>query len=257
MSYTREDRTYLGTAKPVLRMGSSGPAVIVLHEIFGFTPETERLCGWIADAGFRVYAPILTGTPDTTNAAKMTPGLMLRVCISREFTLFRTRRSSAVVDWLRPLARDAHAECGGAGVGVIGMCLTGGFALSMAVDPTIMAPVLSQPSMPPIDHAALDLSERDLAVVRGRCENEGLAIRGYRFAGDTLSRAERFETLDREFGDAFAGTTLPDSAGNPAGMKSEGKPPHSVLTRDLIDVAGEPTRAAVDEIIAFMRERLG
>ena len=257
MSHTREDRTYLGTTKPVLRLGSAGPAVIVLHEVFGFTPETERLCGWIADAGFRVYAPILLGSADTANVAQMTRGRLLGLCVSREFTLFRGGRSSAVVDWLRPLARDAHAECGGAGVGVIGMCLTGGFALSMAVDPAVMAPVMSQPSMPPLDKAALDISERDLAVVRGRCENDGLAIRGYRFAGDTLSRAERFETLDREFGDAFAGTTLPDSAGNPAGMKSEGKPPHSVLTRDLIDAAGEPTRAAVDEIIAFMRERLG
>ena len=240
----------------MFRFGDAGPAVIVIHEVFGFTAPTERLCGWIADAGFRVYAPILLGTPDTANVEKMTPGLMLRLCISREFTLFRTGRSSPVVEWLKPLARDAQAECGGTGVGVIGMCLTGGFALSMAVDPVVMAPVMSQPSMPPRDHAGLDISDRDLAVVRGRCENEGLSVRGYRFEGDAIGRAERFETLDRELGDGFVGTTLPDSAGNPAGMKSEGKAPHSVLTRDLIDAAGEPTRAAVDEIIGFMRERL-
>lgn len=180
----------------------------------------------------------------------------MRLCVSREFTLFRTGRSSPVVDWLKPLARAAHAECGGAGVGVIGMCLSGGFALSMAVDPVVMAPVMSQPSMPVSDAAALDISDRDLAVVRGRCENEGLEILGYRFAGDAIAKAPRFETLDREFGDAFRGTTLPDSAGNPAGMRAEGKPPHSVLTRDLIDAAGEPTRAAVDEIIGFMSRRL-
>jgi len=257
MTYAREDRSFGGVTKPVLRMGDSGPAVIVIHEVYGFTPPTERLCGWIADAGFRVYAPILLGSPDTTNVEKITAGLILRLCVSREFTLFRTGRSSPVVDWLKPLARAAHAECGGAGVGVIGMCLSGGFGLSMAVDPVVMAPVLSQPSMPPVDKAGLDISSADLDTVRRRCENDGLRVLGYRFAGDTLSRADRFETLDRELGDAFVPTTLPDSAGNSAGMKSEGKPPHSVLTRDLIDAAGEPTRAAVDEIIGFMRERLG
>lgn len=255
-AWTREDRSFGGVSKPVLRFGDAGPAVIVIHEVYGFTPPTARLCGWIADAGFRVFAPILLGSPDTANVEKTTLGLIARLCVSREFTLFRTGRSSPVVDWLKPLARAAHAECGGAGVGVIGMCLTGGFALSMAVDPVVLAPVMSQPSMPVSDAAGLDISERDLAVVRGRCENDGLTVLGYRFAGDTISKAPKFETLDRELGDAFRGTTIAVEYGNPDGLRSEGKPPHSVLTRDLIDAAGEPTREAVNEIIAFMRERL-
>ena len=255
--FRREDRSFGGVSKPVLRIGDSGPAVIVIHEVYGFTSPTARLCAWIAEAGFQVFAPILIGSPDTSNVEKPSLAGIVRLCVSREFTLFRTGRSSQVVDWLKPLARAAHAECGGAGVGVIGMCLTGGFALSMAVDPVVLAPVLSQPSMPVSNPAALDISERDLATVRARCEDDGLTVLGYRFAGDTIAKAPRFETLDREFGDAFRGTTLPDSAGNPDGMRAEGKPPHSVLTRDLIDAAGEPTREAVKEIIAFMRERLG
>jgi hypothetical protein len=132
------------------------------------------------------------------------------------------------------------------------MCLTGNFALAMAVEFSVLAPVLAQPGLPSYKRAALDVSASDLAIVRKRIEQEGLAVRGYRFEGDTICRAARFETLRRELGDGFVGTTLPDSAGNPNARM----PPHSVFTTDLIDAQGQPTRAAVDEVIAFFRERL-
>jgi dienelactone hydrolase len=160
-----------------------------------------------------------------------------------------------VVSWLRHLARAAHEACGGRGVGAIGLCATGGFALAMAVDPVIQAPVLGEPSLPALAHGALDLSPADLAAVHARVA-AGMTVRGYRFEGDTLCRAPRFATLRREFGDAFAGTELPDDCANPEGMRKRGKPPHSVFTLDLIDAPGERTRAAVDEVIGFFRERL-
>ena len=255
--FQRRDMTFGGKTKPVLTTGTTGPAIVVMHEVYGFTPTVARFCRWVRDAGFRVYAPILIGTPDAGHKEVLTLPMIARLCVSREFTMFAANKSSAVVDWLKPLARQAHAECGGPGVGAIGLCLTGGFALSMAVDPVILAPVLGEPSMPPLAHAALDISPADLAVVRGRVAAEGLCVRGYRFDGDTLSRGVRFATLRRELGEGFVGRELPDTCGNPAGLKSQGKPPHSVFTGDLIDAAGEPTRAAVDEVIAFFRERLG
>lgn len=251
--FTRRDLTFAGKTKPVLCLGDTGPAVIVIHEVFGFTPPLARFCRWIAAAGMRVYAPILIGKPDASNREHAGPLDILRLCVSREFTLFRAGRSSPVVDWLKPLARQAHGECGGPGVGVIGMCLTGGFGLSMAVDPVVLAPILSQPSMPAGKPAALDISAADLAVVKQRACAEGLTVRGYRFEGDTIARHEKFVTLDQAFGAAFVGVELPDSAGNPDGLKSEGKPPHSVFTRDLIDAAGEPTRQAADEVIAHLQ----
>ncbi len=254
--FARRDFTFHGKTRPVLLIGDTGPAVIVIHEVFGFTPPLARFCRWIADAGMRVYAPILLGTPDATNRERTGIGTILGLCVSREFTLFRADRSSPVVDWLKPLARQAHEECGGPGVGVIGMCLTGGFALAMAVDPVVVAPALSQPSMPPFSHGGLDIAPADLACVKGRVR-DGLELRGYRFDGDTLSRAERFDTLRTQFGDAFQGTTLPDSAANPDGpMARAGKPPHSVMTGDLIDAPGEPTRRAADDVIAFFKARL-
>jgi dienelactone hydrolase len=242
----------------VLRIGDTGPAVVVIHEVYGFTESLARFCRWLAEAGFQVYAPILLGTPDAMNPEVQSLGRILRLCVSREINLFAKGRSSPVIDWLRPLCRQARIECGGPGVGVVGMCITGGFALSLAVDPSVLAPVLAQPGLPALSPATLDISATDLGVVRDRTRREGLVVRGYRFEGVTICRATRFETLGRELGDAFVSRTLPDSAANPRGpMARSGKPPHSIFTGDLIDAPGEPTRAAVDEVIAFFADRLG
>jgi hypothetical protein len=129
--FSRRDITLLGRTKPVLLTGATGPAVIVIHEVYGFTPTLARFCRWVRDAGFRVYAPILFGSPDAGNTEKPTLRRILSLCVSREFTLLAANKSSPVTDWLRALARLAHQECGGRGVGAIGMCPTGGFALSM------------------------------------------------------------------------------------------------------------------------------
>ncbi len=253
--FNRRNISLLGKTKPVLVTGTIGPAVIVIHEIYGFTPTLGRFCRWVRDAGFRVYAPILFGEPDASNAEKPSLTRILSLCISREFTILSTNRSSPVTDWLRALAQLAHQECGGPGVGAIGMCVTGGFALSMALDPVVLAPVLAQPGVPALNSAAIDIAPADLERVRGRTRN-GLQVRGYRFEGDTICRASRFATLRSALGPAFTGTELPDSAANPAGMKARGKPPHSVFTGDLIDAAGQPTRAAANEVIGFFRRTL-
>lgn len=255
--FTRRDLSFNGKTRPVLTIGDAGPAVIVIHEVFGFTPPLARFCRWIAEAGMRVYAPILLGTPDANNAQAMSRVRILRLCVSREFTLFRTGRSSPIVDWLKPLARQAHRECGGPGVGAIGMCLTGGFALSMAVDPVILAPAMTQPSLPVRNPAALDISDADLATVKQRTEREGMEIRAYRFEGDPLAPHEKFETLRTVFGPAFKGTELPDACGNPdSPMARAGRPPHSVMTADLIDAPNEPTRQAADDVIAYFKRVL-
>jgi hypothetical protein len=253
--FTRRDITIADKTKSVLMTGVDGPAVLVMHELFGCTRTLARLCRWIAQAGFRLYAPILCGSPDATNPEKVKISSTLSLCISREFNFLAANRSSPVTDWVRQLARLAHQECGGPGVGAIGLCLTGGFALSMAVDPVILAPVLGEPSLPAWP-AALDISLSDLDRGKARIGAEGLTVRGYRFQCDTICRAQRFETLRARLGTAFIGTELPDACGNPAGMRSRLKPPHSVFTIDLIDAPGEPTKAAVDEIIAYFREKL-
>ena len=81
--FSRRDITLLGKTKPVLLTGVTGPAVIVIHEVYGFTPTLARFCRWVRDAGFRVYAPILFGSPDAGNTEKPTLRRILSLCVSR------------------------------------------------------------------------------------------------------------------------------------------------------------------------------
>ena len=165
-----------GTTRTVYRRGS-GPGVIVMHEIPGITPEVAGFTTRVADEGFTVFLPHLFGTPGKPLSGGYLAGQLARVCISREFHVLARRGSSPITGWLRALCRRAHAECGGLGVGAIGMCLTGNFALSLMVDPVVMAPVLSQPSLPfgvtKERRAALHISDDDLEVVKKRARERG------------------------------------------------------------------------------------
>jgi hypothetical protein len=139
------------------------------------------------------------------------------------------------------------------------MCFTGNFALTMMLEPAVLAPVLSQPSLPLDQPAGLEISPGDLAGVRARLERDDLTVLAYRFEGDPVCRAERFAAYRDALGDRFVGRTLPDSAANPQTPPFFAQyvpKPHSVVTVHLIDEAGQPTIAARDEILAFFRTRL-
>lgn len=244
----------------------SGPAVIVLAEIPGITPKVIDFARRVAAAGLTVYVPSLFGTDgaspmpvgakDAPRAGALLAKSLGKVCVSREFTIFAAGKSSPVVTWLRALAAKAHDECGGPGVGAVGMCVTGGFALAMSVDDRMLAPVLSQPSLPfgftPGRRRNIDISTDDLAVVKARCA-KGLQVMGARFEGDQLVPGSRFEFLREQLGDAFIGVELPNSTANPEALI----PPHSVLTEHLIDEPGQPTRDTLDQVIDFFRTKLG
>jgi dienelactone hydrolase len=238
-----------------LYWAGTGPAVIVIHEMPGLHPGVTAFGQRLVDAGFTVYLPSLFGRPGAPFAGREMLRTGLRVCVSREFALLADR-TSPVTSWLRALAAMVHAECGGPGVGAIGMCFTGGFALAMAVEPAVLAPVLSQPGLPaPVNarhRAALGLDPADLASVKERTR-DGLCVLGLRFTADKGSPAERFATLRRELGDAFEAIEINSSPGNPDGIPARS---HSVLTADLVDEPGHPTRAALDRVLAFLTERL-
>jgi dienelactone hydrolase len=244
-----------GATRTVYRRGQ-GPGVVIIHEVPGITPAVERFANFVVDAGFTAFLPHLFGTPGKPESAAYIAQGMLRACIRSEFAVLARRESSPITDWLRALCRRAHAECGGPGVGAIGMCLTGNFALSLMVDETVMAPVLSQPSLPlPISGshgAALHLSDADLAVVKERAA-AGCGVLGLRFTHDVLCPGARFDTLRRELGEGFEGIEIDSGPGNPHGIP---RIAHSVVTKDLVDEAGHPTRQALDRVLAMFRERL-
>lgn len=247
--------TDAGVTKPVYRRGT-GPGVVVIHEIPGITPEVAAFARRVADEGFTVFLPHLFGTPGKKLSVPYALGQMARACISREFHVLAKHESSPVTDWLRALCRHAHGECGGPGVGAIGMCLTGNFALSLMLDEAVMAPVLSQPSLPfPVSRAhraALHLSDSDLEVVKKRAR-QGCGVLGLRFTSDPMSPRERFDTLRRELGDGFEAIEIDSGPGNPYGIP---RTAHSVVTKDLVDETGHPTREALDRVLSLFRERL-
>jgi dienelactone hydrolase len=255
--YTESTFTSDGDTKAVFRTGS-GPAVIVIHEIPGITPLVADFGRRVAAIGCTAVLPSLFGTPGREPTVfPYAVGEMVKACVSREFATFALGTTSPATVWLRALARQAHAECGGPGVGVVGMCLTGGFALAMMVDDEVLAPVLSQPSMPlPLGgarKAGLGISDDDLTRVRQRVTEEGICVLGLRFTGDSLVPAERFEALRQALGDGFIGVEIDSSKGNAHGIRSAA---HSVLTEDLVAEPGHPTNDALERVLEHVRSRL-
>jgi len=234
----------------------SGPAVIVIHEMPGLHPLVLRFAERVAASGMTAYCPSLFGTPGKPPSRNYAFASILKtICVRREFYVWARDRSSPIVDWLRALARQAHADCGGKGVGAVGMCFTGGFALAMMTEPSVVAPVLSQPSMPVVPktgpgRAAFDCSAAEIACARRRFEDEDLSMIGLRFKSDGLVPDERFARYKAEFGDRFEGHEFEDADAKPSFI-----PPHSVLTLHLKEDG--PTKAAEERVLAFFKERTG
>jgi dienelactone hydrolase len=252
--FERTTFTHNDITRAVYRIGH-GPAVLVIHEIPGITPAVANFARRIAANGMTAVCPWMVGEPGKPVSQGYMLQSLAKVCVRKEFNLFATGRTSPVIEWLKPLAHDSHVRYGGPGVGVVGMCFTGGFALAMAVDPVVVAPVLSQPS-PPVPlpwtkkraSSGLDCTDAELAAVKARFDDDpDLCVLGYRFSGDPLVPAQRFERLERELGDRFKGVTFDSSPGNPGGHPKDA---HSVLSQHLVE-------SAAVEVVEFFRRRLG
>lgn len=233
--FSAADMTY-----PTYRRGD-GPGVIIIHEIPGITPLVAKFANEVVARGFTVVMPSLTGTPGKAPAMPYITAELAKVCIAKEFTTFALNQTSPIIAWLRALARNLHEEVGGPGVGAVGMCFSGGFALGMMVDDIMLAPVLSQPSLPlPVGKkrgADLNLSPDDAAAVAERA-SEGCQVLGLRFTRDA-SVGDRFSTLQDLLGDSFIAIELPSA------KKSD----HSVLTEHRDD-------ESVERVLDFLEEKL-
>ena len=253
--FTRSTFTHDGEARPVYAAGT-GPAVIVIHEMPGLHPGVIDFARRVVARGYHVRMPSLFGTPGKAFSGGYLVRSLVGGCVAREFATWALDRTSPITGWLRGLAADAHAACGGPGVGAVGMCFTGGFALGMMVDERLRAPVLSQPSLPfPVGRRrrqATGVSDDDLAAVHARVA-DGACVLGLRFTEDPAVPAARFETLRRVLGDRFVAVEIDSSKGNPHGIPRRA---HSVLTLDLVDEPGHPTRDALERVLAFFDERL-
>jgi len=236
-TWSQSEHTADGVTHPTYRKGS-GPGVIVIHEIPGITPEVIGFAEEVVAAGLTVVLPHLFGEPETSMNPVSLGKALTQVCVSREFTKLATGETTPVAGWLRSLARELHAELGGPGVGALGMCFTGGFALAMMVDPAVAAPVLAQPSAPfavsPGRSRDLNLSPADLATVKERAAS-GCEVLGLRYRKDPAI-GQRFDRLTEEIGDKFIRVEL------------EGRG-HSTVTVHR-------QQQAVDRVLAFFDAKL-
>ncbi|MFD4140804.1 dienelactone hydrolase [Streptomyces sp. NPDC058572] len=250
-----------------------------MPEMPGISPDVARFARWVRDAGFSVYLPSLFGVDGAYPLAEARETVVRRACVSAEFRAFAGGGTSPVVTWLRGLARLAHAERGGPGVGVlrglarlahaerggpgvgaVGLCFTGNFALTMALEPAVIAPVVNHPSLPLDDPGGLEISDEDAAAVAERVARDGLKVLAYRFDNDTWCTGRRFAAYRALLGDAFDGRVLEAETANtnpPPFFRDVVGCAHSVVTAHLVDQDGHPTVQARNEIIAFLAERLG
>lgn len=238
--WTHDTFSAAGYTRDVYRKGV-GPGVVVVHEIPGITPAVMRFAEEVVAAGFTVVMPLLVGEVGREPDGRYMAASMSKVCVSREFTTLALRRTSPIIAWLRALAKQLHREVGGNGVGAVGMCFSGGFALGMMLDEVMVAPVLSQPSLPFAFGKAragdLNLSPDDELAIKRRAE-EGCQVLGLRYTGDRLV-GTRFDALRRLLGARFIAVEFP------SGAKSD----HSVLTEQRQE---EGVRRVVD----FLQEKL-
>ncbi len=245
--------TALGRAKQVYRIGTEGPCVLVCHELPGITPPVADFARYIASKGFRVSLPVFTGTAGAPKTSLELTKAVLKVCISREFSLFAQGKSTPIVDWLRAFGSSEFKRCGGLGIGAVGMCFSGGFALALAIDDHVLAPVMSQPAVPGqlpgrrFSPRSIDVSDADLQRVRARLDADPeLCVLAYRFSNDKMVPQERFEFLRERLGDRFVGVTFDSSPGNADGHPANA---HSVLTEHLVPQAR-------DEVVALFERTL-
>ena len=229
-----------GVTHATYRKGS-GPAVVVVHEIPGITPKVLEFAERVVAQGFTVVMPLLVGEVGRKPSGSYIASSMRKICISREFTTMAMHKTSPIISWLRALARQMHSEVGGVGVGAVGMCFSGGFALGMMVDDIMVAPVLSQPSMPfavgSNRSADLNLSPSDEARIVERAQ-AGCQVMGLRFTGDKLV-GTRFDSLRKLLGDAFVAVEFESST----------KQDHSVLTEQIQE-------EGVTRVLEFLKLKL-
>jgi len=255
--WTCEPFTAAGYTHDVYYKGS-GPGVVLIPEMPGVHPGVLALGNYLVDNGFTVAIPSLYGTPGASARSPMLVPTMLRGCVAKEFAALALNKERPVANYLRALARELNAKTPGKGVGVIGQCFSGGFALAAAVDDSVLASVLSQPSVPIALSSSRKrdpgFSEKEMKVIEKRAADGALCALGLRFSGDAMAPAERFKTLKERLGDNFEAIELDSSPGNSGGF---GRMAHSVLTLEVREQQGQQAYEARKRMMEFLKERLG
>lgn len=220
-----------------------GPGLLLLQEMPGIGPEMIRLAERFRAEGFQVYMPHLFGPLGEVDRVRN--GIRI-LCMRKEFALFSSNQTSPITAWLRALVATISARSRFPKIGVIGMCLTGNFALSLMTEASVHGAVASQPSLPVHRHDVVHMNAADIKALCEAIDQKG-DVHAYRFANDPMCTAIRFKALDdalNEVGNQRVQLhTLPGVG-------------HAVLTLDLVDERGHPTREALEDVVSYFKARL-
>lgn len=240
--------TFQGRTCTVRYLGGEGPGVVLMHEIPGMTPNVLRLAKLLALRGFRVALPSLFGTDGRAPSERLDAEMLLRMCVDAEFKVFAANGSSPIVDWLREFCK-AWARDTGGNIAAVGLCITGGFALSLTVDANgkVQAAVMSEPSLsfpfPFTQNAsALHLSVAEVEAIRAK-PSPCMALR---FTNDYRCKRERFDAYQSLLSDKLIRIEIP----SPDAVHQISADAHSVLTEELSDAQGHPDRIRSDECLS-------
>ncbi|GAA1767498.1 dienelactone hydrolase family protein [Agromyces humatus] len=234
-----------------------GPVVILLQELFGITPTVVGLGDHLVAQGFSVAIPYLFGAPHHDARQALMPLAQARICITREFRALGLRSQRGFSVKLRALAEALKTDDSPRGVGVIGMCFTGGFALAAAMSEVVVAPVLSQPSLPyalpgPWSRA-VPVGRAEMTEITRRTRDDGLCVLGLRFSDDRIAPKHRFAALQQRLGGAFEVIELDSSWGNAGGFRPRA---HSVLTVEVREESRNEAHEARKKVVRFLKDRL-
>ena len=220
-----------------------GPVLLLLQEMPGIGPEMIRLAERFRKEGFQVYIPHLFGPIGEVD--RVLNGIRI-LCMRKEFALFSSGETSPITAWLRALIGTISTRSPFSKMGVIGMCLTGNFALSLMTEGPVHAAVASQPSLPVHRHDVVHMSDADIHALRNAIDQKG-DVHAYRFANDPMCTSIRFNALDQ---------ALNETGNQRIGLHTLPGVGHAVLTLDLVDREGHPTQEALENVVGYFKGRL-
>lgn len=245
-----------GISLPVYKRGK-GAGIVLMHELPGITPKVLEFSNTLVARGFTVWMPSLTGIPGQETSKYAIAKQLVKVCIRKEFHMLAKNHSSPITGWLRALCCKLDHVTSRQGIGVLGMCFTGNFALTMMVETCVKAPVVCQPYLPipltPAFKRSLHLSQEELNIIKTKTLDSELKVLGLRFSDDSISPSDRFKCLKNELGNGFEEIEIDSSPGNPHHISQQA---HSVLTEDFNSNTDHPTYQARERIFQFFDETL-
>ena len=238
-----------------------GPGVLLLHELAGLSNNTVKFAASLMDAGFTVAMPHLFGRVGAEGNGGMGAGAagLLGRCIMREMSFFLRDQPPQGTEWLKEASKVlGERSISPRGVGVIGMCATGSFAMATVLDPHVGAVVASQ--------AALPLLRRGTWGVPGgdrKLADEDTAVMTLRFCTDAKSGKGRVKRLPERMNETLTYNTsgptdsklphaergIEEGVGNRLHVIWAGGAGHSILTSERVD-------RAVTAVIDFLRKNL-